>query len=929
MDRPRIFISATTEELRTTRQKVAAIIHTLGYDTISQDDFPTGHGELRQWLRNRIELCEGLIQLVGHGYGAEPTEVDPDYGRVSYTQFEFLYASHQDKKTWIIVIGENCRRDKPIDKLDQPRETTHPDPVGHQTDRRKLQQDYIARLHAENHLRHYANSDAELDLIIHKLRDEFGELRQHWEKWLKNDRDYKIQTNRSLNELTEAARLTIDKIRVHLLQTAEETQRRELTKAEAATGWKERQNLYEAAKINHAARLSRIEDLAASFAEIEGRGSTTGVFQEMTRIVTEQGVDEAIVYVATQHSSILETVRARTAAACKQNRADLQALLLAAGMYETKGQFAEAYALYSEILGIEPDWTKPRNDLARFLIQQGMVIEPGPGKEKLKEAAEILRGTLALHPKEKSTQNWAGTQNNLGNALKEQGIRTGGAAGAQLLAQAVDSYCEALTVYARESFPQMWAMAQNNLGSALKEQGIRADGAAGAQLLAQAVVSFREALSVYTRESFPQNWAGTQNNLGNAFWEQGIRTTGAAGAQLLAQAVDSYREALTVYARESFPQMWAMTHDNLGTALLEQGIRTGGAAGVQTLTQAVEAYRKAITIRTRESLPQQWAMTQNNLGTALSEQGIRTGGAAGAQLLTQAVDSYREAMTIRTRESLPQDWAATQNNLGNTLKEQGIRTDGAAGALLLAQAVDSYREAMTIRTRESLPQDWAATQNNLGNTLKEQGIRADGAAGAQLFAQAVEAYRKAMTIRTRQSLPQQWAITQNNLGNTLKEQGIRTDGAAGAQLLAQAVEAYLEALTVYTRENLPQNWALTQDNLGTAFLEQGIRTWGTAGVQILAQAVYSYREALTIRTRESLPLQWAMTQNNLGKALKALGECEKSIDLLKEAKTSLQSSHSFYLEAGYTQYDGYFGDKLNEIDRFIAELSVEDPRQLK
>ncbi len=182
MNRPRLFLSAVSEELRTARQAVAATVRTLGYDPVSQDDFPTGHGELRQWLRERIDSCEGLIQLVGHAYGAEPPEVDPDYGRVSYTQLKFFYACHQHKKTWVIVVGEHCYRDKPLDRLDLPREAAHPDPAGYQAERRKLQEDYIARFERENHLRHTANNPTELQNIVLRLRDELGELRQRDER---------------------------------------------------------------------------------------------------------------------------------------------------------------------------------------------------------------------------------------------------------------------------------------------------------------------------------------------------------------------------------------------------------------------------------------------------------------------------------------------------------------------------------------------------------------------------------------------------------------------------------------------------------------------------------------------------------------------------------------------------------------------------
>ena len=371
MNRPRLFLSAVSEELRTARKAVAATVRTLGFDPISQDDFPTGYGELRRWLREQIDSCEGLIQLVGHGYGAEPAEVDPDYGRVSYTQLEFLYASAKGKKTWVIVIGEDCTRDKPIDQLDLPREVASPDPAGYQAERRKLQQDYIARLTRENHLRHTANNDTELENIALRLRDELGKLRRQWEEWLKEDAAFKARATARLDELSETARLTTEKIRAHLLQTAEETHRRELAEADAVKDWKERQRLREAADNAHAARLSRIEELAASFAEIEGRGTATSVFQEMTRILAEQGVDEAIAYVATQRSSILKTVHARAAAARERNRADLQPLLQTAGLHEAKGQAAEARALYTDILAVEPDWPEALHAAFWFLTDQG------------------------------------------------------------------------------------------------------------------------------------------------------------------------------------------------------------------------------------------------------------------------------------------------------------------------------------------------------------------------------------------------------------------------------------------------------------------------------------------------------------------------------------------------------------------------------
>ena len=371
MNRPRLFLSAVSSELRTVRQRVAATVRTLGFDPVSQDDFPTGHGELRLWLREQIDTCAGLIQIVGQGYGAEPREVNAGYGRVSYTQFELLYARRQHKKTWLIIAGEHVQRDTPLEQLDlSAGDADHSDPADRQAQRRKLQHDYIARLQAENHLYHLASNDTALENIVLKLRDELGALRAQSEAWLKQDARFKSDTTSQLSALVEAARLSTEKIRAHLHETVEETHRRELAQAAQATDWQQRQHLRDAAEAAHVVRLGKIDELAASFAEIEGRGLATSVFQEMTRILTEQGVDEAIAYVASQRFAILQTVRARVAAARERNRADLQPLLRAAALHENKGRPTQARALYADVLSAEPDWSDALNAYLWFLVNQ-------------------------------------------------------------------------------------------------------------------------------------------------------------------------------------------------------------------------------------------------------------------------------------------------------------------------------------------------------------------------------------------------------------------------------------------------------------------------------------------------------------------------------------------------------------------------------
>ena len=153
----------------------------------------------------------------------------------------------------------------------------------------------------------------------------------------------------------------------------------------------------------------------------------------MTRILSEQGVDEAIAYVATQRPKILASIRARSAALHERNRIELRPLLLTAGMYETKAEFTKAYDLYIEILAIETNWIRPRNDLGMDSIQWKAIIKPEKAQDKLKEAVDICLETIELSKKEKKGEYWAEAQYYLGRAIREQGIRTDDKASVELL----------------------------------------------------------------------------------------------------------------------------------------------------------------------------------------------------------------------------------------------------------------------------------------------------------------------------------------------------------------------------------------------------------------------------------------------------------------------------------------------------------------
>jgi len=166
--RPLIFVSAVSRELRSARQLVANTLTFLGYDPIWQDIFETSEGDLCGVLRRQINQCKGVVQLVGRCYGAEPPKPTEEFGRVSYTQYEALYARKIGKKIWYLFLDERF----PVDACaDEPEEL------------RSLQTAYRDRLKADAHLYHPLTSFEGLEASVLKLRGDLVQLRKGVKRW--------------------------------------------------------------------------------------------------------------------------------------------------------------------------------------------------------------------------------------------------------------------------------------------------------------------------------------------------------------------------------------------------------------------------------------------------------------------------------------------------------------------------------------------------------------------------------------------------------------------------------------------------------------------------------------------------------------------------------------------------------------------------
>ncbi len=108
------------------------------------------------------------VQLIGQCYGAEPPTPDEEFGRVSYTQYETLYARKRGKKVWYLFMDESF----PIDAHEpEPEELRH------------LQAAYRNMLKVDTHLFHPLATREALEAGVLKLRDDLTQLRRGTKRW--------------------------------------------------------------------------------------------------------------------------------------------------------------------------------------------------------------------------------------------------------------------------------------------------------------------------------------------------------------------------------------------------------------------------------------------------------------------------------------------------------------------------------------------------------------------------------------------------------------------------------------------------------------------------------------------------------------------------------------------------------------------------
>jgi len=104
---PRIFVSATSKDLKTARQLVSEGLRKMECLPIVQDDFPPDYKSVRDMLRAKIGKCDAVVHLVNFYYGAEPMPIPAESERRSFMQLEYEIANELGLPCYAFLCGED------------------------------------------------------------------------------------------------------------------------------------------------------------------------------------------------------------------------------------------------------------------------------------------------------------------------------------------------------------------------------------------------------------------------------------------------------------------------------------------------------------------------------------------------------------------------------------------------------------------------------------------------------------------------------------------------------------------------------------------------------------------------------------------------------------------------------------------------------
>ncbi len=432
MLRPRIFVSAVTSELQTARQLVASTLSALGYEPIWQEIFESSAGDLRSMLERKIDSCGAVIQIVGDAYGAEPPQPDEQFGRVSYTQYEALYARSRNKPVYYLFAKPDFPIDHPVAAVDVPQGAPPADSEDAGR-RRELQSTYREKIRQEGSIRYSVSSKSEIKNTIYEMRRELDRLRRvtrifmsailvglimigagvTWIAWRQPD-----QIKQSVQSATtDAVKTATPDIAAAVEDKLDDPEllrgrlrmsvNKQFEEEKSSISLREPGQYHEALRRLEQNRKLTFEQIDALIESIQAglaAGNMPPEFAELARLLKGEP-KAAIAYIKQLAPSILDRVDARTVDTHDKNRADLSLLLDGVRVAIVNGEYAFAIEQTQEILKRDPKFAEAhyqRYLAERELGDRAIVAAGAFSARKHFETAEQSAATAyALEPKQR------------------------------------------------------------------------------------------------------------------------------------------------------------------------------------------------------------------------------------------------------------------------------------------------------------------------------------------------------------------------------------------------------------------------------------------------------------------------------------------------------------------------------------------------
>ena len=414
-DQPRIFVSAVSCEFASARKQVADILTRLDCEAVWQEISGTEAGDLRPVLREKIRSCDALLQIVGVAYGPERSVPDEKFGRVSYTQFEYLVARKLKKKTWLIFASEAY--DSAQSRFDVPPDPAIP--IGKATRssarscrssiakdcRRRAVPNWRRRMIRKSDPRSNGWPTNSTDCARRVSRQQRGKkglaaaavllvaaalLGGGWTA-------IRAYNNRLV--ASALASLDSDQIRGQLEKSIRQAYDRQAADAQKGPDPEGRQK---AIRQADQVRDQELLQLATTVAFIRGtivRGQASPEFLEMSRLLQAQGVDAALAYLSSQEPRLLANSDQWKGMQPRELEWTLAPVLGETVLYRQRGDLPAAGRLCERLLIGDTDWPDARFQLATTMMALAGTGAAGPapvGRLAAIRRAEFRGSTAAV-----------------------------------------------------------------------------------------------------------------------------------------------------------------------------------------------------------------------------------------------------------------------------------------------------------------------------------------------------------------------------------------------------------------------------------------------------------------------------------------------------------------------------------------------------